>query len=243
MKPSLLSGAQAGADTPHARVAAWVASNSSKVLAYYPAEDATGSGTMGDESGNGRDGSYDSSTGNRTVDGETVADCTSTSGTAPPGSVAYASWMDDQRGCFAVVEFDKGTDFQNIVPRDRFLSGGGGLRSYQFRRIPTSGVLQFEKITGGVSSVTGTTALSTSTRYTVGWWWDGTTLRIYVNGSVDNSTTMSSPIGTSCPLYFGGSYDDSANRNMDGALGSVVILNSSMDSNSIPDLHDAWIGA
>lgn len=236
------AGSQVGG---HEGVAAWVAANSADVLAYYPMSDASASGTLSDESGNSRDGTYGSGITTRSVDGETVADFPG--GTTGATIVPYGAWMNTIAAVFLVIELDAGADFQMFESRE---DGTGAQRTYQHRVFwfTTNGRNEFIRIAGGVAAPTvtndgsGGTEFSNGTRHTVGWWYDGTDIRLYVDGVPDSPTAISALVSSTAPLRIGHSQQSgSAVNNIDGAMGSFVYL-SAADADTIPDLHAAWVG-
>lgn len=231
-----LGSAAAGGAPPtngHDGVAAWVTANSADVIGYWPMDDAAASGVLNDAGPNGLDGTYGSGITTRLVDGFTVANFDGVA--ADDSTVPHNALMNDAVACFAVAEFDVLTGGTNRPIVDRDASGGN--RAYQFRTNGTA--LEFVKITGGVVTLTSASGvLAVGSRRTVGWWWDGTTMKLYVDGTQVASGAMGDPSATAAPTYMG--YSVGGSIKLDGALGSVVMLDTA-GAGTIPDLHTAWV--
>lgn len=224
----------AGGAPGHAGVAAWVTANSADVVGYWPMSDAAASGTMTDSGPNGLNGTYGSGMSTGTLDGETVANFDGVA--ADNTSVPYNSVMNTAVAGFAVIELDTLAAWSFLPARD-----GVGSRAYQWR-VQSDGRLQLVTIGSGVVTVQSAAGVITaSTRYTVGWWWDGTSMRLYVNGSVVATTATGDPDGGAASnMQFG--FSTGGGGSYDGRLGSVLSLDTAT-ATTIPDLHNTWVGA
>lgn len=229
--------------TGHEGVAAWVASNSSLVAAYHPMTDASSGGTMADESGNGRTGTY--KTGTLSVDGTTeLAKNASATGLA---TVAYGSWMDSITGGFAVVycNADAGNNFRMIVGRDE---GPTFERSMQFRLEDTGTGFRLQAVRAATTSGTVSSAsdsVSDDTVTTVAWYRDASgDVRIFINGVYQAEATLGDMSVNSPPMTYG--TDDLVGTDYSfGAtdqMGSVVHLVGTITDANIEALHTAWAG-
>lgn len=226
----------------HDGVASWASINSSKTLAVYKTDDATQNGTMADSSGNGRNGTYSNNAavvGVRELHDYDILD--STGGTSGGAEITYASWMDDIRGAFCVFTMDTPQAIDTsaayvLVDRDPAANRHWSMRVSNMRL-----TWSYQ----GSTSITGSVDLIADAMYTAGWWYDDPNelVRLYLNG-VQVGTLSLSSWGVS------GSANIAVNRNLhstpvngvDGGVGSVVLVNTSADSDTIPDLHDAWLG-
>lgn len=186
-------------------------------IAYWRLGDASGS-TMVDSSGNGRNGTYNNSptlgvAGLLSSDADTAVNFASASSQS-------ATFADDNSldglSAFTVEAWIKPTTVsasQNmIVSRD-----GGTNRSFQFRL--NNGKLEFLKISGGTGISSST--LSAGSTYHVAAVYNGTDIRMYVNGALNGSPVAATgTLGTVTrdleiaarigALYFNGVIDEVA---------------------------------
>lgn len=231
--PLLIMGATGVGETAPATVGEWVVANPGKVTAYYPMDDAAASGTMADNAGT-KNGNYGSAILASTISGVAACDFNdSADGTA---TVTYDSaWFSQIRGIFVVLEPDDTAVFQQIASRD------GANRVYQWR-INTDDSVSYLHIDGSVVDVKGGTVGTLPV--TVGFWWDGAITHLYVDGVEVASAATGDP-GTlvATDLQIGYRRDGSNNPIdfYDGRMCEMVILNSSASTDSVPELHDAWI--
>ena len=178
---------------------------SSEVLAdspaaYYRLGDA--SGAMTDSSGNGRNGTYSNvtlgTTGLLTGDADTAITINHSEGR---GEVTDAAWMDT--GTTLTVEAWIKTSttgvYQYIVNRDTT----GRLWCL---RLTNTGVLQVEKIVGTFAASTGTTALNDGARHHVAFTYDGSNIRLYVDGALEQTTAATGSLDGTAILGIGSTY-------------------------------------
>lgn len=232
---------QVQGSTPHYRVAAWVAANSSKVLAYYPMSDAPGSPgvtVMSDMSGNGRDGYYDTGVTSGTINGEPVAHMNGLS--TGQAVVLDAAWMDSIQGVFWVCNHDATTISGGPAPaaRDDITSGD---RNWQISLGPT--VVQFLQVaTGNPVAYYGAT-LPGQTDHVLGVSRVSGVNYAMHNGTVGTMTSNTPIFETgSAALRMGRIGSNSPSQFFDGKLGSFVYLNNTHTQADLVALADAWMG-
>lgn len=165
-------------------------------LAYWRLGDASGT-TLTDSSGNGHNGTYSSitlgTTGLLAGDSDTAA---TFNGSSSNGLVTGASWMNTGTATSLTVEaIIKPTGVSgthNIADRD-FQSAA---RVFQFRL--NGNKLEFITIGGTVGIVTATsiTSLSAGTAYHVAATFDGSNIRLYINGTLDRTVVASGSLNT-----------------------------------------------
>lgn len=172
-----------------------------QVLARSPAlylrhGEASGSTTMLDSSGNGRNGAYANSPTLGTAalianDSDTAV--TLASASQQYGEVANAAWMSGWT-TFTIMGWIKraatGTN-HTIMARD--LTGGNGPWRL---RVGSGDKLEFLLWHTGVQSLAGVTSLAASTRYHVAAKYTGSQMVIYVNGSVDGTASASGALNS-----------------------------------------------
>jgi hypothetical protein len=217
----------------------WVSANSAQVLAYYPTDDAVQNGTMADTSGNSRDGTYSNTAGVLGAAELHVSDILDTSGGADAGAaVSYASWMLGVRAAFCVFELDALTTTATTVLIDQDSTGS---RGWSLRIVDCRLQLFYN---GMASSITGATDLALGVPYTAGWWYDAgaSVIRLYLNGAQDASASHSPWVESTSPFQVNKNVHTVSIDGIDGLIGNVLLLSSSADADTIPDLHDAWIG-
>lgn len=200
LNPSRFGGGGGGGGGYAAAVAA------DSPAAWYRLGDASGT-TMTDSSGSSRNGTYANVTlgtaGLVTGDANTAA---TFNGTTSTGITAYASWMNVSSALTVegIVKMTSVTGAHPIIDRDH--SGLG--RVFLFRI--NNGKLELITSGGAVGVVfcTGTTTLSTGVKYHLAGTYDGSNLRIYINGTLEKTTAASGALntGSSSPLTVGCSY-------------------------------------
>ena len=159
--------------------------------AYWRLGDASGT-TMADSSGNSRSGTY---VGSPTlgvaglVSGDTDTAVTF-NGSTQYATVPNGSWMNTSTAltCEAIVKTSN-TGTISIIDRDNTT------RHFQFRM--NSGKLEFIVLFGGINTLTGATTISNGVKHHVAATYDGTTMRIYVDGASDGTLARSGVIGSS----------------------------------------------
>lgn len=159
-------------------------------LVYYRQGEASGS-TMFDSSGNtGRDGTYFNSptlgvTGLLTSGTDTAV---TYNGTTQYGENTFSSWMNGLTA-LTLEAIIKTTATSGTV-----FGRGGSNRNYRFGI--TTGKPFIEINAGGFPFLTGSTAVNNGSPHHVAATWDGSTLRIYVDGVADGSLSASGILST-----------------------------------------------
>lgn len=164
-------------------------------LAYYRLGDT--STTMSDSSGNGRNGTYYNILDDDTttlgvpglLDGDTD-NAASFDGLDDFGFVTDAAWMNTGTITLeAIVKLASVNRVQNIMTRQ----GSSAQQVFQFRVHSTNKPqLIIWTVASGTTALvlTGATTLAQNTRYHLAGTYDGSTLRLYVNGVLDGSLAV-----------------------------------------------------
>lgn len=210
-------------------IAAHGAGYSAEVLADVPAlywrlGDASGT-TASDSSGNGRNGSYVGSptlgaTGLLATDADTAV---TFNGSSQYASINYASWMDASTALTieALIKTSM-SGIGAILDRDPLSS-----RVYQFR--VNSGKLEFIKIggTGGIVGATSVATVNDNARHHVAATYDGSNIRLYVDGALDKTVSAAGNLGTS-----GARFRVGVNNSLN-ADGSTAFFNGTIDEAAV----------
>jgi len=98
---------------------------------------------------------------------------------------------------------------------------------------------------GSWRGVSGTTTLSLGTVYHIAGTWDGTNLKIYVDGNLENvSAPGSNPSSsTGTHVYIGKRWDTSSPEFMNGDVSNVSIFGSALTASNILEIYNTGIGA
>ena len=136
-----------------------------------------------------------------------------------PSSLSIFSWVN----CDVFVEFP-------IV-----IKGIGAVGTREYGLFIFSGVVRgyvADESAGDVDYVDGATSLSTGSWFNVGMTWTGSTLSVYLNGSLDNSTSTSvSEIeNLSSPLTIG---KDTSPDYANGKISNVSIYNRALTADEV----------
>ncbi len=117
-------------------------------------------------------------------------------------------------------------------------SAANGFAIYQNTSAPYNKLLSFIYTSvGGLHSITGSTLLSTGTWYHVVLTYDGSNVRLYVNGVQDGSAAATGTITTStADLLFGSQYTSGGGK-FTGTLDDVRIYNRALSSSEINDQY------
>ncbi len=187
-------------------------------LAYYRLGESSGT-AMVDASGNGRDGTYTSTAlgtaGALAGSGDSDTAITLTGGTGNAGAVPYDTWMN---GLTAVtVEAWVNT---TATSGTRFVVARTGNTNYNYGLAVINGKAFMGLRTTSTSlGATGTTNVADGLWHHLVGTWDGTTLRIYVDGVLDGTASLSGTMTTAAnglqvggrgANYFVGSIDEAA---------------------------------
>ena len=164
------------------------------------------------------------------------------SGTNQYVSVADANFLDLTNGSVAAwIKRDTSGAWHSIVAK------GGSNNNYDHNygfEIRDTNVLLCavgDGVSGGHAAVLNTTAtISTGTWYHVACTWDGSTMRIYINGaeSVNGSQSGLVPAANTSPLYigqFGGNTD-----RFDGLIDDVRVYNRALSAQEVADLYTGF---
>ena len=175
--------------------------------AYYRLGESSGT-TMVDSSGNGRDGTFSGSptlgvASLLTGDANT---CVDFDGSNDVGTGVFGSWAAATSFTVEAVIRPDSVGNGAIIARRNVSSGD----SWEFRVL--SGKLNLNFIQGGsYPGYSSTAAISTATTYHVAATYDGTNVRLYINGVLDSTHAYSSGFNsTSTPLSVGSIADSGA---------------------------------
>lgn len=206
--PGLVNPYRFGTVVPPASFATKVAALSPS--AWYRLNEASGSTTFADSSGNGHGGTLVSgltfgATGLVAGDSDTAA----TADSACNAEVAYGSWMDatSALSVFIVASTSVTTGTPMLLSRDDQQSPAK--RIWQFRL--NAGVLEWVKIASGVvvaSNPNGSTADGNPHDY--GATYDGSNIRLYVDGVKVKTQAATGSLGTLAGRLFIGNARNSA---------------------------------
>lgn len=202
-------------------------------LAYYRLGESSGT-TMADSSGNGRNGSYVGgptlgATGLLTGDADTAVDFPANA--AKHGLIADAAWMDSsQITITALIKADAIPTTYAIVDRD-----GNPDRVFQFYVLSNGHVRVIVwNQAGSLGIAESSGSIPTGATRHVGFTWDGTTIRIYINGAADGTASLS---GTSLkvanqPIVIGAGYQGSGGvgTTFDGVIDEVAIYGTALSA-------------
>lgn len=197
-------------------------------LAYWRLGEASGT-TMADSSGNGRTGTYSGTytlgaTGLVTGDTDTCVDFTN-----GQSLVEDAAWMDVAVITVEAIVLLDSVSQEMLVERDSQGAGGGG-RSWQFRL--NSGKFEFIAFPGPTTSQSVTT-LSAGTKYHLAATYDGTEIRLYINGVLDKTTAKTGALAASGqPIHVGRSWA-SGSWPTDGRMDEVAIYGTALSASRI----------
>lgn len=202
-------------------------------LAYYRLGEPSGT-TMTDSSGNSRNGTYG---GGVTLGGANLLSTgTSTSadfdGSNDYASVANGAWMTvSNLTVEAMVRPDSVTGTRTIMARRQISSLSG--QAWQFRFGPTVQLLGLYS-GGSVVTAESTTSLVAGSTYHVAATYDGSTIRIYINGTLDASLAHAGGFNTSTSSLFLGGIDQGGGagleEKLDGRLQEVAFYGSALSA-------------
>ncbi len=150
------------------------------------------------------------------------------------GSFTIAAWVK--------IPSSLGANYNTIVYKGT--SGSAVNQNYSFIIRTSTSKLEFYMGNGSTyNSVLGNTALSIGSWYHVAVTFDGSALRLYVNGSLDNSTTTTiTPTDQGTNTQIGMAIDTGVTPNggpMNGYIDEVRIYNRTLSSTEITGLYQA----
>jgi hypothetical protein len=151
----------------------------------------------------------------------------------PTGAITVSAWI--KADTWAANSWDA-----SIVSKEQWASGSSGY----VLRCGDNGKLSFSFSSGGGSfpeALSGS-VMSTGTWYHVAGTFDGSTIKVYINGSEADSTSYSGSIGVSSyPLNIGrGTY--APHRIFDGTIDDVGIWDRALDTSEIAYLYNGGTG-
>ena len=192
---------------------------------------------MADSSGNGHDGTYVNAP---TLGASGLVDDSDTSvdfdGGSDHASVAYASWMNVSAITLeAVIQPDTlpGSGSQKfLMQRDL----GGSNRVFHWRLQNTGSGAKLHALlwneSNSIFAVEGATTLVAGTKYHVALTYDGTTIRLYLNGVLDGSAAMSGNLGSRSLDLMLASYYEGTLR-FDGRIDEVAYYGTALSDTRI----------
>lgn len=208
-------------------------------LVYWRLGEASGT-TAADASGNSRAGTY---SGTYTLGQPSLVptDLTDTSVDFSNGQVtiANAAWMNvSNMSVFARVRPDSVTGAHTIVGRN---SAAGTNICFNLR---TNGnkaeVLLSLAPSGSANTLTGVTVLSTGTEYTIAATYDGTTLKLFVNGVLDNSVSLPGAMAQYAQPIILGRVASSV-LVWDGRIDEVAFIGTAISDSAMAALHSSAV--
>jgi hypothetical protein len=116
--------------------------------------------------------------------------------------------------------------------------GGSNPNNYQLAIY--NGKVSLNLDTSDNAGIVGTTTLATGVWYNIVATWDGTTVKLYINGNLDNSpgTTRTGTVGRDFQsVYVGGWPSGAATNDFDGVLDDVRIFNYALDVWEVTNLN------
>lgn len=206
-------------------------------IAYYRHGEPSGT-TMTDSSGNSRNGTYTSAAGLGAASllvGD--SDTAYSAALARYGSVADAAWMD-----VANISISTIIKLTTVGTNRGIASRFEGSPSW-LTWINVSGqiAVRFYNATTSVD-LAWTTAPSTATTYHIVATYDGTTARLYVNGTQRaSSTAISGNLRTSTATLAVGSYISGGPFIMDGVIDETAIFDYALTSGNVTTLYNSSI--
>lgn len=218
-------------------------------LAYWRMGEGAGAGTMQDDSGNARTGSYQGGghvfgvTGLLTGDPNTAINF---NGSSSRADASNAAWMDV--GTITVEAWVK----PDVTPaalfaiafRDEGNFTAGNTRSFQFAIPATTGrpYLSLWGSVGGVQTTAqATTGITAGVRAHVVGTYDGTNIKMYVNGALEATTALTGSLPTGSGSIVIGRNSSASNSFFDGVLDEVAIYSGALSAARILAHYTAGI--
>lgn len=213
-------------------------SYSSEVLAdspllYLRLGEAPGAGTAVDSSGNGRNGTYAGpptlgATGLLYGDSDTAMGLATGSGQT--ASVASASWMNVSTITVeAIVKFNANVDNGS---GDAIVSRLNSNLDWLLWRVFSSNVIEASvwNTAGTRYDVVAPSAAVNGTIYHVAFTFDGTNLKLYINGAVVATTAVSGTVRAGADPIEVGRYSASGATTPDGVIDEVAVYGSALSA-------------
>lgn len=218
-------------------------------LAYWRMGDTAGT-TCTDSSGNGRHATYAGSptlgvTGLVTGDADKAVEFTGT--TAQRAEITAAAWMNPTVGITleAIVKPDDFSNYRSIVDRDLAPYRTWGLRVNQTTGKVEGLVWSQDDAASSPTSLVSTTALTVGTKCHVALTWDGATVRLYINGTLNASVAKSGSMkSSSSPICIGVTHGGSSSAYFspfDGVIDEVAFYGTALSAARI-SAHAAAAG-
>lgn len=210
-------------------------------LAYYRLGEASGS-TLVDSSGNGRDGTYVVAptlgvAGALTGDADTAADFQGPT-TGGHATVTTGTWMDAAAITVeAWIKYDSTTANGYIADRDN----NGSARDWRLFINNTTGRLDFTVWNSGGTAYTlnPTTALTINTTYHVVGTFDGTNIKLYVDGVQIGTAACTGNVRTTAQKICIGSFNESTSNRFNGVLDEVAYYGTALSAARVLAHYDA----
>lgn len=208
--------------------------------------DPIGSIALIDQSGHGRDGTYENGVtlgASQIVPNMPGTTCASYDGSNDFGTVPYGTWLNTtQIAVVAWIYLDSTGAIQTVYARNNLVGWGSTLFT-----VTAAGKLRFEVATAsGIYPVVGSTTLSPGTVYMVSGIYDGSTVEVFLNDTSDGSASANGALNTSLTYgaQVGGAGVPGAGLTyiLDGRIGPVALFDPSTFTRSdIPTLYTAGV--
>lgn len=204
--------------------------------AWYRLGDSTTT-TMTDSSGNGRNGTYTVVSGwphlgqTGLVTGDSTTSAAFTNATGTPGITSYASWMDSPTALsLFVIAKTTASGVMFMLGRD-----DGTNRLWQFRL--NSGKFEFVKIPSTVVAASAL-AYNDGAIHDFGATYDGSNIRLYVDGTKVTTTSAAGNLGTA-HCSFGIGARNNGDFPFGGNLQEAMVANAVWADSDFAALHAA----
>lgn len=203
-------------------------------LAYYRLGDVSNGGVLADSSGNSHTGTYGAVSSHTATAGLLTGDSDQamlmTGAGGEGASVSYGSWMNHTSMSWIGL-INTGDAQARLVARES--------TSYAWSVQLAGGQVRFGA--NGVVIVDGPTAVNNGVKHLFGVTYDGTTVRIYVDGGLDTSLVWAGPLptpsGSDITIGYGGG--TGAGQMFSGTLDEVAIFGTALSAAQMSQLWDA----
>lgn len=207
-------------------------------LAWYRQGEPSATTTLVDSSSNGRNGTYSSSTipGAPSLTPSDPNTAASYSG-SNEAAVVHAAWMNVANlTLFAWIKTSTTGAIQSIWDRDN----DSGARQFQFR-VKASGVLEFIHLGGAVGFCAGTTVLTDGTARFVAATFDGSNMKVYVNGAQEGITPFTAALPSVSWRLTLGVHGNPSSQRFTGVIDEAGFYGTALTAAQIADLYNAGI--